>query len=173
MLPRKPHGISLALLVGLTQSLSSQECLCIGLHKKAAFLWHMCRAVDDPSLCWNGNECYQVAIPSHPGRAKLVEASPHFDAATFADERLQPRGGCHETEIFEAFRRSNARYRTEEALSNATLRQFIRNWAKQYMYPTAERTSTGYFKKISLREKIDPFTGKQSGVAAKSTAGNG
>lgn len=76
---------------------------------------------------------------------------------------MQPRGGCHETEIFSAFRRSNAKYRTEQTLSDVTLRQFIRNWAKQYVYPTAERTSNGYFKKISLRETVDPFTGHRTG----------
>ena len=86
-------------------------------------------------------------------------------AANFADERIQPRGSCHETEIFQAFRRSNAKYRTEEALSDNDLRQYIRNWAKQYMYPTAERTANGYFKKISLVERTDPFTGEQQGFA--------
>lgn len=50
-------------------------------------------------------------------------------------------------------------------MPDTTLRQFIRNWAKQYVYPTAERTSTGYFKKISLRERIDPFTGDSTGAA--------
>lgn len=78
---------------------------------------------------------------------------------------MQPRGSCHETEIFNAFRKSNARYRSEDTLSDQTLRQFIRSWAKQYVYPTAERTGNGFFKRISLRERIDPFTGASSGVA--------
>lgn len=88
-------------------------------------------------------------------------------AVEFANERLQPRGGCHETEIFSAFRRSNARYRTEEALPDVTLRQFIRRWAKQYIYPTAERTGNGFFKRISLRERVDPFTGATAGTASE------
>ena len=80
-----------------------------------------------------------------------------LSAARFADERLQPKGNCHESEIFKAFRQSNARYRQEEALSDANLRQFLRNWAKQYVYPTAERTSSGYFKRISLKERESIF----------------
>ncbi len=89
-------------------------------------------------------------------------------AVQFADERLQPRGSCHETEIFTAFRRSNARYRREDTLPDATLRRFIRTWAKQYIYPTAERTGNGFFKRISLRERIDPFTGATAGTASAS-----
>ena len=53
-------------------------------------------------------------------------------------------------------------------LPDATLRQFIRNWAKQFYFPTAERTSNGFFKKISLKERVDPFTGKTQGVAVGS-----
>ena len=100
---------------------------------------------------------------------KLDKSLTRLSAAVrFAEERLQPRGSCHETEIFRAFRRSNARYREEEALPDPQLRRFIRNWAKQYIYPTAERTGNGYFKRISLKESVDPFTGARTGMTPES-----
>jgi len=96
-----------------------------------------------------------------PARLTVDEAnvlqSQYQDFARFADERLQPKGNCHESEVFKAFRASDAKYRNEETFSDTNLRQFIRNWAKQYVYPTAERTSSGYYKRISLKERIDPF----------------
>jgi hypothetical protein len=48
--------------------------------------------------------------------------------------------------VFNAFRRSYGRYRSAEALPDATLRDMIRNWA-----PGVERTRTGYLKNISLQ----------------------
>ena len=34
----------------------------------------------------------------------------------------------------------------------------VRNW-----HPAADRTATGYYKNLSLRAKVDPFTGQTTG----------
>lgn len=36
-----------------------------------------------------------------------------------------------------------------------------RNW-----HPSVERTATGYYKNLALRQRVDPFTGEMTGSAA-------
>ena len=36
-----------------------------------------------------------------------------------------------------------------------------RNW-----HPSADRTASGYYKNLSLQERVDPFTGELTGSAA-------
>jgi hypothetical protein len=68
------------------------------------------------------------------------------------------KGRCHESEVFAAFRRQHARYRQPDTMPDATLRDMVRNW-----HPDAERTRTGYLKNLSLRPRVDPFTGQVTG----------
>lgn len=49
-----------------------------------------------------------------------------FYAAAFARQKLQKSGRCHESEVFKQFRRANARYRSEEAISDDVLRDMVR-----------------------------------------------
>jgi hypothetical protein len=67
------------------------------------------------------------------------------DFEAFANEALVPRGRCFETEIFSSFRRRFGRYRSQEALSDARLRQMIKNWQ-----PRAERSASGWYRGVSL-----------------------
>lgn len=67
-------------------------------------------------------------------------------AAAWANTKLQRSGRCHESEVFNAFRRSSGRYRSAEVLPDSTLRDMVRNW-----HPGVERTRTGYLKNMSLQ----------------------
>lgn len=62
-------------------------------------------------------------------------------AVGFARERLQRSGNLHESEVFAAFRRSIAKYRSPEAMPDDRIRDFVRNWA-----PDLQRTPNGYLK---------------------------
>lgn len=65
----------------------------------------------------------------------------------FADRYLERTGRCHVTDVERAFRKAFARYRSEDALSDKELRNLIANW-----HPQAERTSSGFYKNMSLRD---------------------
>lgn len=69
---------------------------------------------------------------------------PFLPAVRFANVRLQRTGRCHESEVFGVFRREHSRYRTAETLSDATLRDLVRNW-----HPGVERTPNGYYRNLS------------------------
>ncbi len=79
-------------------------------------------------------------------------------AAKFAEERLRRSGRCHESEVRDALSKSDRRFRGPDAMSESALRDMIRNW-----HPAADRTATGYYKNLSLRAKVDPFTGQTIG----------
>jgi hypothetical protein len=96
-------------------------------------------------------------LPSFSSRPRLARTPPS-PAATFADVQLLRKGRCHESEVYAAFRRQHARYRQPEALPDSTLRDMVRNW-----HPDVERTRTGYLKNLSLRPRLDPFTGQATG----------
>ena len=81
----------------------------------------------------------------------------------FADKKLQRSGRCHESELFNAFRRSYARYRSAEVLPDSTLRDMVRNW-----HPGVERTRMGYLRNISLQTPVGVGV-----VAGNSVAGTG
>lgn len=87
------------------------------------------------------------------------------DFERFADVRLQRAGRCHESEVYAAFRREVARYRRPEALSDAVLRDMVRNW-----HPDVMRTRNGYFKNLSVKARVDAFTGEVTGYAAPAAA---
>lgn len=46
-------------------------------------------------------------------------------AAAFASRKLQKTGRCHESEIYRQFRRTYAKYRSEEAISDEVLRDMV------------------------------------------------
>ena len=73
---------------------------------------------------------------------------------------MQRSGRCHESEIRAALGREFVRYRNPQTLSDGALRDMVRNW-----HPGADRTATGYYKNLSLRPFIDPFTGEAQGSA--------
>lgn len=79
-------------------------------------------------------------------------------AAAWANDNLQKSGQCHQSEIYSSFRKQFARYRSPDALSDAALKDMIRNW-----HPSASRTANGYYKNISVQAKVDPFTGQTTG----------
>ena len=66
----------------------------------------------------------------------------------FARERLQRRGQCHESEVTAAFRQSVSRFRSEEAMPEERVRDFVRNWA-----PDSSRTPGGFLKGKERNEK--------------------
>eukprot|EP00877_Chromochloris_zofingiensis_P010405 jgi/Chrzof1/5618/Cz16g09050.t1 len=112
---------------------------------------------------------YEVGRPRRLSREEAVTLEAQWqDFAGFADKRLQRGGRCHESEIFSAFRRDFARYRSAEALPDTVLRDMVRNW-----YPDVERTRTGYYKNVSLRAYVDAFTGQQAGFTASTPGLNG
>lgn len=108
---------------------------------------------------------YEVGRP----KRYTIEEAAQLDAewrdfVTFAHGRLQRSGNLHESEVFEAFRRSVARYRSSEAMPDDRIRDFVRNWA-----PDVQRTPNGYLKGLSLQQRTDPFTGAATGSATASS----
>lgn len=89
---------------------------------------------------------YEVGRPTRMSKEQAVALELQWqDFATFAEEKLQRSGRCHETEVFRVFRRALPKYRDMEVLDDAVLRQMIKNW-----HPGVERTASGYYKGLSL-----------------------
>lgn len=115
--------------------------------------------------------CFAGAI-YEAGRPRRLEKEESMtleaqwvDFNHWSSNRLQRKGNCHETEIFEAFRRENARYRSMDTISDEILRDMIRNWGRQSNYGSGvERTSRGFIKGISVLARSDPFTGERRGI---------
>lgn len=102
---------------------------------------------------------YEVGRPSRMSVEEAQQLDLQYqDFAGFADRQLQRYGRCHETEIFRAFRRANAKYRAAEALPDIMLRKMIRNWN-----PDCERSPNGYYRNVSVRPTVDAFTGQVTG----------
>jgi len=79
---------------------------------------------------------YEVGRPQRLSGSEAVRLEEQWqDFSKFAARRLQRGGRCHESEVWAAFRREHARYRSVEVLSDATLRTMVVNW-----FPEAERT---------------------------------
>lgn len=95
----------------------------------------------------------------------MVRYAVFCRAASWADQRLQRGGRCHESEVYAAFRRQHALYRRPDSLPDATLRDMLRNW-----YPDVDRTRTGYLKNCSLKPGVDAFTGQATGTTVASAA---
>ena len=102
----------------------------------------------------------ELGSPQRFSNAELdILETQYADFLTFAEESLERRGRCHSTEVTRAFRRRfgnkyalrESRARAGDAtardLSEKDLYTMILNW-----HPTAERTSNGYFKNMSLKE---------------------
>lgn len=154
-----------------------QSCTSSQLHSFAGAKF--CLLVS-PTFCPNDQNCLHRCLSYLTGLAAIIglQGIPQgykgtdnrecCAAAGFADKRLQRGGRCHESEIFSAFRRDFARYRSAEALPDTVLRDMVRNW-----YPDVERTRTGYYKNVSLRAYVDAFTGQQAGFTASTPGLNG
>ncbi|KAF8065607.1 hypothetical protein HT031_003208 [Scenedesmus sp. PABB004] len=101
-----------------------------------------------------------------PARLSVAEAqaleAQWQDFAAFAEASLQRRGRCHESEVFAAFRRRHGKYRSGDAITDATLRDMVRNW-----HPGVERTRTGYLRNLSVAPPGGP------GAAPAAAAGGG
>jgi hypothetical protein len=72
------------------------------------------------------------------------------DFKAFADASLSPAGRCHETEIMREFRKRFGKYRSEESLSDARIRDMISNWNSN-----VNRSRNGYYTNISIKSSID------------------
>ena len=93
----------------------------------------------------------ELGSPQRYTRSELdVLEAQYEDFVCFADDSLQRRGRCHSTEVSRAFRRKFPAYGDENVLSDKDLRNMILNW-----HPNAERTSSGYYKNLSLQEGVD------------------
>ncbi|EIE27726.1 hypothetical protein COCSUDRAFT_55711 [Coccomyxa subellipsoidea C-169] len=105
---------------------------------------------------------YEVGRPDRLNPEEAVELESQWqEFARFADARLQRSGRCHESEIRAALKVEVRRFRSPDSLSSSALRDMIRNW-----HPNAERTASGYYKNLALRQRVDPFTGEMTGSAA-------
>ncbi len=68
-----------------------------------------------------------------------------------------------------AFRQTYGKYRSREALSDAVLRDLVRNW-----HPDADRTPNGYYRNLSLTARVNAFTGQvEGGSEAAKAVGQG
>lgn len=98
---------------------------------------------------------YELGRPKRLTVEEQMELDAQWsDFVGFADDRLQRSGRCHFTEIASAFRNApgNAKYRSQEVLTDSTLKTMVANWA-----PYAERSPSGYYKGLSVKERTDPF----------------
>ena len=86
-----------------------------------------------------------TACPHPPPAFYLIS----FHAARLAEARLQRSGRCHESEVRAALGRSLPRYRSSATLSDAALRNMIRNW-----HPGADRTPQVFLPSLSVLPAI-------------------
>eukprot|EP00798_Chlamydomonas_sp_ICE-L_P032713 gene32713-3597_t len=103
---------------------------------------------------------YEAGRPDRLSADEAVTLKSQWeDFAIFGDERLQRAGRCHESEVYKEFRAKYPKFRSEEAISDSTLRDMIRNY-----HPAAQRTPQGYYKNLSVLARVDAFTGETVGV---------
>mmetsp|Transcript_38144 Transcript_38144/g.73157 ORF Transcript_38144/g.73157 Transcript_38144/m.73157 type:complete len:348 (-) Transcript_38144:450-1493(-) len=103
---------------------------------------------------------YELGRPMRLSTDEAQELEEQWqEFAAWADMRLDRSGRCHFTEIEGAFRTEpgNGRYRTQEGISEAKIRNMIANWA-----PSATRTPSGFYKGVSLKPRDTGF-GNQLG----------
>ncbi|KAJ9522378.1 hypothetical protein QJQ45_008154 [Haematococcus lacustris] len=102
---------------------------------------------------------YEVGRPRRLGVEEAQRLEGQWqDFAAWSSVRLQRAGRCHESEVFKAFRKAHAKYRTAEAISDAVLRDMVRNW-----HPSVERTPNGFYRNLSLAPTVDAWTGAMQG----------
>lgn len=98
---------------------------------------------------------YEIGRPErlNVAQSQLLEAQWQ-DFASFANDSLQRRGRCHETEVINAFRKRFGRYRMQSSISDARVRDMIKNW-----HPGASRSRMGWYKNLSLvsQEQLQPL----------------
>ena len=97
-----------------------------------------------------GAGMYEVGRPRRLSPQEQEELDRKWaDFYAFAEERIVRGGRCHESEVEKAFRSTKGRYRDPGALKPGEVRKFIRNYA-----PYAERTSSGYYRNLSLAPRV-------------------
>jgi len=89
---------------------------------------------------------FEVGRPERlsPEQAKKLETQWQ-DFKEFADSNLQRQGRIHENELIGAFRKRSGKYRTEEQLEDARIKDMIKNWNSE-----VKRSRTGWLKNISF-----------------------
>jgi len=93
----------------------------------------------------------ELGSPTRYNKEEIEVLEAQFaDFKAFADISLERKGRCHTTEVSRAFRRKFPRYGDEAVLSDKDLRTMILNW-----HPNADRTSSGYYKSLSLKVGVD------------------
>lgn len=93
---------------------------------------------------------YEVGRPKRLSKTEEMALEAVWqDFESFGDACLLRSGRCHESEVFKEFRRRNGKYRTEDKLSDAVIRDMIRNWN-----PNASRSRNGYYQNLSVGSKI-------------------
>lgn len=94
---------------------------------------------------------YEVGRPKRLSSEEAILLESQWkDFEGFAQTALHPTGRCHETEIFREFRKRFGKYRTEESLSDARIRDMISNWNSN-----VKRSRNGYYTNISIKSSID------------------
>lgn len=88
------------------------------------------------------------------------------DFKAWADERCQPSGRAHQSEVINAFRKENRKYASVAVLDDSRLLDMLRNWHPSKL----DRSASGYLKNMSLKARVDPFTLKVTGSAAPARA---
>jgi len=96
-------------------------------------------------------------LPTREERDTLRRLTDEF--FVFANERIEPSGRCHETEIVRAFRAFYPRYRQRDmkrsadgiSLPDDEIADVVRTWNAQVGRP-GMRTSSGYWKGISVAQ---------------------
>lgn len=93
---------------------------------------------------------YEVGRPERLSSDEAITLENQWqDFVAFADEKLERSlsARCHETEVFQAFRRQYGRYRDSAVVSDARLRDMVKNW-----HPAVARSRTGWYKGLSLKK---------------------
>jgi hypothetical protein len=94
---------------------------------------------------------YEVGRPERLSKDDLKDLESIWqDFSAFADASLARSGRCHESEIFREFRKRFGKYRTEESISDARIRDMVKNWN-----PEVKRTRNGFYQNISIKNSIN------------------
>ncbi|KAG2423379.1 hypothetical protein HXX76_015345 [Chlamydomonas incerta] len=108
---------------------------------------------------------YEVGRPKRMNREEAAELDDQWrDFVGWANGRLVRSGRCHESELQTAFRKQFPRYRSQDALTDATFRSLVRNWA-----PDVDRTPNGFYRGVSLKPRVNEFTGQVEGGSGAAT----
>lgn len=93
---------------------------------------------------------YEVGRPERLSKDDAIVLENIWqDFSAFADDALVKTGRCHESEVIKEFRKRFGKYRTEDGVSDARIRDMIRNWN-----PDVKRSRNGYYQNVSLRSYL-------------------